>query len=60
MPAVVTVNDTLSVILGRSDLNGQILTIAPAGYLTGNTGNTVNGASGYITTTRTINAPSIN
>jgi hypothetical protein len=58
LPAAVTVNDTLSVILGDLDLNGQILTIAPAGYLTETPGNTVNGASGYITTTRTINAPS--
>lgn len=58
LPAPVTVNDTLSVILGDLDLNGQILTIAPAGYLTETSGNTVKGTSGYITTTRTLNAPS--
>jgi len=58
LPAAVTVNDTLSVILGDLDLNGQILTIAPAGYLTETSGNTVKGTSGYITTTRTLNAPS--
>ncbi|MEO8209772.1 MAG: hypothetical protein ABI840_04390, partial [bacterium] len=52
------VNDTLSVILGDLNLNGFILTISPTGYLTETAGNTVYGTSGYITTTRTLNAPS--
>ncbi len=58
LPGAVTVNDTLSVILGDLNLNGQILTIAPTGYLTETAGNTVTGTSGYITTTRNLNAPS--
>ena len=53
-----TVNDSLSVILGDLNLNGFILTLAPAGYLTETPGNTINGTSGYITTTRSLNAPS--
>ncbi len=53
-----TVNDTLSVILGSINLNGQVLTISPTGYLTEAQGNTVRGSSGYITTTRNLNAPS--
>ena len=52
-----TVNDSLSVILGDLNLNGFVLTLAPTGYLTETAGNTVTGTSGYITTTRTINAP---
>ena len=53
-----TVNDTLSVVLGDLNLNGQILTISPSGYLTETAGNTINGSSGYVTTTRSLNAPS--
>jgi len=53
-----TVNDTLSVVLGDLNLNGQILTISPTGYLTETAGNTINGSSGYVTTTRSLNAPS--
>ncbi len=58
LSGAVTVNDTLSVISGDLNLNGQVLTISPAGFLTETTGNTVTGASGYITTTRSLNAPS--
>ena len=58
LPNATTVNDSLSVILGDLNLNGFVLTLAPAGYLTETAGNTVTGTSGYITTTRTINAPS--
>ena len=58
LSGAVTVNDTLSVISGDLNLNGQVLTISPAGYLTETAGNTVTGASGYITTTRNLNAPS--
>ncbi|MBK7253079.1 MAG: hypothetical protein IPI04_03950 [Ignavibacteria bacterium] len=58
LPNATTVNDSLSVILGDLNLNGFVLTLAPAGYLTETAGNTVTGTSGYITTTRTLNAPS--
>ena len=58
LPGSFTVNDTLSVILGDLNLNGFVLTLAPAGYLTETAGNTVTGTSGYITTTRNLNAPS--
>lgn len=53
-----TIADTLSVISGGLNLNGFILTISPTGYLTETAGNTVRGNSGYITTTRNLNAPS--
>ena len=53
-----TVNDSLSVILGDLNLNGFVLTLSPSGYLTETEGNTVTGSSGYITTTRSLNAPS--
>lgn len=53
-----TVNDSLSVVLGDLNLNGFILTLAPTGYLTETAGNTIIGSTGYITTTRSINAPS--
>lgn len=54
----VTVNDSLSVLLGDLDLNGKVLTVSPTGNLSETSGNTVKGASGYITTTRSLNAPS--
>ncbi len=57
LPSAVTVTDTLSVIAGSLNLNGFILTISPTGYLTEAGGNTVFGTSGYITTTRNLNAP---
>ncbi|MBK8550205.1 MAG: hypothetical protein IPL53_03770 [Ignavibacteria bacterium] len=56
--ANVPVNDTLSVILGDLDLNDKIITVSPTGYLTETPGNTVKGNSGYLVTTRSINAPS--
>lgn len=43
------VNDTMSVIVGDVNLNAQVLTISPSGYLTETNGNTVMGTSGYIT-----------
>ena len=57
LPGAVTVNDTLSVILGDLNLNGFVLTLAASGYLTETDGNTIKGTSGYITTTRSLNAP---
>jgi len=56
--ANVPVNDTLSVIIGDLDLNGNVITVSPTGYLTETPGNTVKGNSGYIITTRNLNAPS--
>lgn len=58
LSGAVTVNDTLSVILGDLDLSGSVLTISPTGFLKETAGNTVKGSSGYMTTTRTLNAPS--
>ncbi|MBV6480034.1 MAG: hypothetical protein HGGPFJEG_02848 [Ignavibacteria bacterium] len=59
LSGAVTINDTLSVLLGDLNLNGQIITLSPTnGYLNETAGNTVYGASGYITTTRNLNAPS--
>jgi len=54
----VTVNDTLSVILGDLDMNTRILTLSATGYLTETPGNTVTGGTGYITTTRNVGIPS--
>lgn len=54
----VTVNDTISVFLGDLDLNNAIITLSSAGYLNETPGNTLMGNNGYITTTRSINAPS--
>jgi hypothetical protein len=55
--ANVPVNDTLSVIIGDLDLNGNVITVSPIGYLTETPGNTVKGNAGNLVTTRTINAP---
>ena len=54
----VTVNDSLIIQLGTLDLSGRVLTISPSGSLLESPGNVVKGTSGYLTTTRTINAPS--
>lgn len=54
----VTVNDTISVVSGDLDIHSVILTLASSGYLNETPGNTITGSSGYITTTRNINAPS--
>lgn len=58
LPGDVSVSDTLSVVMGDLDLNGKIITLSSTGYLTETPGNTVKGSSGFITTTRTLNAPS--
>ena len=47
----------LAVILGDLNLNGKIITITPAGYMTETPGNTVFGTTGYITTTRNVGTP---
>ena len=53
-----TVDDTLSLINGDLNLNGKIITVSSSGYLTETAGNVLTGSTGYITTTRNINAPS--
>jgi hypothetical protein len=58
LTASVTVNDTLHTSTGDLDLNGKIITLGPSGYLREPAGNSVFGSGGYITTTRTLTAPS--
>ena len=53
----ITVNDTLSVILGKLNLNARIITLPVTGYLTETPGNVIFGVSGYITTTRNVGTP---
>jgi len=54
----VTVNDSLIIQLGTLDLNGKVLTVSSTGTLLESPGNVVKGTAGYLTTTRSINAPS--
>ncbi|MGA9117045.1 MAG: carbohydrate-binding protein [Bacteroidota bacterium] len=54
----VTVNGTLTLFTGDLDLNGNTVTLGPAGLLNETAGNTVTGSSGVITATRTLTAPS--
>jgi flagellar hook capping protein FlgD len=56
--AAFTITDSLTVTSGHLDLNGATVTLGPAGMLSETSGNTVNGTSGVITTTRTLTAPS--
>ncbi len=58
LPGNLTVNDTLSVILGKLNLNAKIITLPVTGYLTETPGNVIYGTSGYITTTRNVGTPS--
>ncbi|MBK8550212.1 MAG: hypothetical protein IPL53_03805 [Ignavibacteria bacterium] len=58
LPGNISIPDTLAVIFGDLNLNGKIITITPAGYMTETTGNVVFGTTGYITTTRNIGSPS--
>ncbi|MFZ1323395.1 MAG: T9SS type A sorting domain-containing protein, partial [Ignavibacteria bacterium] len=53
----ITVNDTMKVILGSFNLNGFIITMGPAAYLTETPGNTVMGSAGYLVANRDLNAP---
>lgn len=48
----------LRVNLGKLDLNGKIITFLSGASLLETSGNVITGNSGYITTTRQINAPS--
>lgn len=52
----VTVFDTLKVIAGTVDLNGNTITLGNTAYLSETAGNVITGTSGTITTTRTLNA----
>lgn len=54
----VTVNDSLIIKLGTLDLGTRILTMSPTGHLSESPGNVVKGSTGYLVTTRSINAPS--
>ncbi len=54
----VTVNDSLIIQLGTLDLGTRILTVSPTGQLYESPGNIVKGTTGYLITTRSINAPS--
>jgi len=58
LTANVTVNDSLAVVLGDMNISTNILTLSPTAYLTETSGNTVYSSSGYIKTTRNLNAPS--
>lgn len=49
---------TFSLLNGDADLNSYILTLDATASLSETTGNTVKGDDGYITTTRSLNAPS--
>lgn len=54
-----TVNGNLAVTNGDLDLNSFIITMGNAALLNETAGNTIKGAVGYITATRTLNAPSM-
>ncbi|MBS1516864.1 MAG: hypothetical protein JSS91_02125 [Bacteroidetes bacterium] len=58
LQANLTVNDTLSIVLGDMNIANKILTLGPNAYLTETPGNTVVATTGYVKTTRILNAPS--
>ncbi len=51
-----TVGGALTVTQGDLDLNGQIITLDADALLSETAGNTIKGATGYLTTTRTLGA----
>jgi hypothetical protein len=53
----ILVNGTLTLTSGDLSLNGKLITLGPSALLSETSGNTVKGATGLITTTRTLNAP---
>jgi len=53
----ITVNGTLTLTGGDVDLNGQVLTLGSSGSLSETAGNTVKGATGYITCSADLSAP---
>ncbi|MFZ1320716.1 MAG: hypothetical protein WAT71_04095 [Ignavibacteria bacterium] len=58
MSGSITMSDTLNVILGDLNLNGNNITFTPDGYLKETPGNLVFGTTGFLITTRTLGAPS--
>lgn len=62
-PAGVTVTQNfslpglLNIVSGDLELNGKVITLLGSGSLSETAGNTLKGNTGYITTTRSINAP---
>lgn len=58
VPSNFSISGLLSVISGDLNLNGKIITLLPSATLSETPGNTVTGSSGYLTTTRTLTAPS--
>ncbi|MBK8983718.1 MAG: T9SS type A sorting domain-containing protein [Ignavibacteria bacterium] len=53
----ITVNDSLKIISGYLNLNGNVITMGATAYLTETPGNTVRGSSGYLVAVRDLNAP---
>ncbi|MBK8983717.1 MAG: T9SS type A sorting domain-containing protein [Ignavibacteria bacterium] len=53
----ITVNDSLKIISGYLNLNGNVITMGTTAYLTETPGNTVRGSSGYLVAVRDLNAP---
>jgi hypothetical protein len=53
-----TVNDSLIIQSGILNISTRILTLSPTSVLKESAGNLITGTTGYITTTRTISAPS--
>lgn len=53
----ITVPGLISIVKGDLNLNGRIITLSETGSLSETPGNTVVGNSGYIVTTRNLNAP---
>jgi hypothetical protein len=53
----ITVNGILTLTHGDADLNGKSITLGENAFLSETAGNTVIGDSGYLTTTRSLNAP---
>lgn len=53
-----TVNNSLKILNGDLDLNGNTITLGSNASLTETAGNTVKGSTGKLTTTRVLNAPS--
>jgi len=51
------VNESLGIISGNLDLNGNIVTLGENGLLNESSGNTVTGSSGMITITKNIGTP---
>ena len=59
LSAGTTVNGTLTLARGDLNLNGNTITLGPNALLSEMAGNTVTGATGIITTTRTLNVPNV-